>query len=288
MHAPPPEGVWHVPLRPRRGAWQWLLPFVGATPRGDDRVGLWLTDDYLLLADEKKARAVRREEIVSLRIHRIGSSGRDYLAVAVRGDRLRFPIDRLEAWEDRAEGLRAELDRRQRDWRTQRDAPKPAGGLQSLVAQYAASRDFTGLLHWLDESMGSHTDETSRAAARDVMATALGGWPDETRRAHPGWYLLDGEFAGSLASWLLPLSRALVIDRADALLPDVAAVRAAADTFRDVPLTVLEIAGPLTDAAFEAVLAWAASKTLQRLSLPDATSGQQERWAVLRAARMIP
>jgi hypothetical protein len=72
------------------------------------------------------------------------------------------------------------------------------------------------------------------------------------------------------------------------LLPDAAAVRLAEATFRAVPLSAIEIRGTLDDPAFEVVLAWAASKKLQRFALPESTPDQQKQLAMLRSARVIP
>jgi hypothetical protein len=292
LYAPAPAGVWHVPLMPHARAWHRLWPFGRKAPSGR-RLGLWLTDEVLLLADEQEVRVVQRAAIRSLRVHRVGRRRRDHLAIEVGDARLRFPIDRLDGWSGRAEGLRSEVARRQREWRNQREAASSArpdlpigGGLQSLVARYAASRDFAGMLRWLDEAMQGFADPASRVAAVDAMEIALSTWPDEGRLAHPDWYLLDGRFAGAWASWLLPLSRRLVLERE--LLPDAAAVRLAEATFRAVPLSAIEIRGTLEDPAFEVVLAWVASKKLQHFALPESTPDQQKQLAALRSARVIP
>jgi hypothetical protein len=111
-----------------------LRTVTGRTQPSDDededngkRFGLWLTDDHVLLVDSRGPRAARREDVVSLRVHRVGRRREDLLVFKLRQGRLRFPIAWLGDWVGRAGALRTEVDRRQREWRERDRTPAKQG-----------------------------------------------------------------------------------------------------------------------------------------------------------------
>lgn len=309
LHEPPPDGVWYLPgHRPQAKIHRFaqlvsrlLRAFTGKARRrdglrdDDPRFGLWLTEDYLMLVDERGPRAVRREDITRLRVHRMGRRRRDNLAFELTQGRLRLPVDLLDGWAGRAQALRAEVDRRQKDWRARDRTPAVDPALRATAAEYAASRQFGGFVLWLNgEAADRRTDAASRAALIQASEEALASWPDETRRALPGWFLAGGpadasgrrRFARDKAFWLLPLSRAVSFDAASHF-PDAVSLLDCAATFRSVPLTAIEIEGELSDSRFEAVLAWAATKKLKTLAVSGANEGQCARLADFKHERGI-
>jgi hypothetical protein len=308
LHAPPPDGVWYVPGRPSRpGRFGGLAKFArrtwdivmgradnyrddpqDASPDGGGlRSGLWLTANHLLLVDERGPRAVRREDIQSVRIHRIGRAKRDMLAFELQDGRMRIAVDSLEGWAGEAQALCMEVDGRQKAWRGLGHTPI------ERVESYAANREFEGFTRWIErEARRLQPDDAGRARLLELTAVALSTWPDETRRAPPDWFLTggadDGEtrrFARDKASWLLPLARAVSLQAAS--FDDAVALLACAATFHDVPLTAIELTGTLEDEPFDALLAWAATKPLKTLTAPGANDGQRVRLADFKRERGI-
>ncbi|MCW5733781.1 MAG: hypothetical protein KIS73_06635 [Enhydrobacter sp.] len=299
LREPPPEGVWHIPGHPpepeKHG---FVRRVVGAlravTGRAraetmafdddereddDNRFGLWLTPEHLLLADDRGPRAVRREDIggFSVRpVRRLGQRRSDLLAFELRQGRLYYPVEWLYDWAGQADKLRAELDRRLKK------EPSRVGDLED----FAASRQFDGFVRWLDtEVRRLQPDTVSRSRLLELSAVALSSWPDETRRALPDWFLskdVDAsgrrDFARDKASWLLPLCRTVSL-QATSHFPDADSVADCALTFRDVPLTRIEIDGSLDDRRFGALLAWAGTKPLKMLAIPGVTESQRARLA---------
>lgn len=299
LREPSPEGVWHVPGHPPPVETSAITRIVGRALRavtgrarraappldddgiedGDRRFGLWLTRDHLLLADDDGPSAVRRKDIVGLRVRPtrgLSRRKRDLLVFDLRQGHLHFPVDWCEGWADRPDELRAEIDRRLKAGHARTDA----------LEDFAANRQFDGFGRWLDtEIRRLQPDATSRAQLLELTSVVLSSWPDETRRAPPDWFLAgaaDGgrrhAFARDEASWLLPLSRTATFDAATLFL-DVDSVADCALTFREVPLTVIELDGGVSDGSFEALLLWAATKPLRTLTMTGATESQRARLA---------
>jgi hypothetical protein len=299
LREPPPDGVWHLPGHPPETA---NLGFAQRVVRalktvagrsrhetpplddegledGDGRFGLWLTEEHLLLVDDQGVRAARREDIVGLRarrVRRLGLRTRDLLVFELRQGRLYFSVNSLDGWAGRAEELRAEAGRRLKMGRARTDA----------LEEFAADRQFDGFVGWLESEVRRlQPDAAGRAQLLELTAVALSSWPDETRRAPPDWFLADEAdgsgrrgFARDEASWLLPLSRAATFEAASHF-PDAASVADCALTFRNVPLTGIELDGSVGDGPFEALLLWAATKPLRTLTMTDANKSQQMRLA---------
>jgi hypothetical protein len=299
LREPPPDGVWHIPGHPpeagKQGFAQRVVRALRAvtgqarretTPLADDesedgdqRFGLWLTGEHLLLADDEGPRAVAREDIVGLRVRRVqrlGRRTRDLLVFELGQGRLYCFVDSLDGWAGRSEELRAEVDRRLKTARAGTDA----------LEEFAANRHFDGFVGWLDtEARRLQSDAADRAQLLELTAVALSSWPDETRRAPPDLFLAgeaDGGgqrgFARGEASWLLPLSRTATFDAASHF-PDATSVADCALTFRNVPLTGIELTGSPADGPFEALLIWAGTKPLKTLAMTGATGSQQTRLA---------
>lgn len=307
LREPPPDGVWHVPGHPpevgnggfaRRVA-RALRTVAGRAHRGttpidddereegDRRFGVWLTSEHLLLADDQGPRAVRREDIVGLRarrVRRLGRRARDLLVLELRQGRLYYPIDWLDGWTGQTEELRAEIDRHLQVGRTR------VGALES----FAANRQFDGFMRWLDtEVRRLQPDAADRARLLELTEVALSSWPDEARRAPLDFFLADegdgGDrrgFACDGACWLLPLSRTAAFESASHF-PDADSVADCALTFRNVPLTGIELDGSLGDGPFEALLVWAATKPLKTLVMTGASERQQARLADFKRAHGI-
>lgn len=295
LREPPTDGVWYVPGHPSPadpGFAQRVaraLRAVAGRPleapqreeyvNGGGRFGLWLTHEHLLLADDQGPRAARRADIVGLRVRhvrRLGRHKRDLLVFQLRQGRLYYPADRLDGWAGRVEALRGEVEGRLNAGR------RPV----QVLEDFAANRQFDGFVGWLDtEIRRLQPDPADRAQLLELTAVALSSWPDETRRALPDWFLAgkadDGgrrRFACDEVSWLLPLSRTATFDAASHF-PDATSVADCALTFRNVPLTVVELTGRLGDGPFEALLVWASTKPLKTLVVTGATETQQARLA---------
>lgn len=307
LHEPPPDCVWHVPGHSpetaNRGFAQRVVRALRAvtgqgrretTPLADlesedggQRCGLWLTEEHLLLADDEGPRAVRREDIVGLRarrVRRLGRRTRDLLVFELRRGRVYLPVDLLDGWAGRPEELRTEVDRHLK--------VRHAG--TEALEEFAANRQFDGFVGWLaTEARRLKPDAADRAQLLELTAVALSTWPDETRRAPADLFLADDAesggrraFARDEASWLLPLSRTVTFDAARHF-PDAASVADCALTFRNVPLTGIELTGSLGDGPFGALLIWAATKPLKTLAMTGATESQQARLADFKRARDI-
>ena len=303
----PPEGVWHLsghsPQAGNRGFAQRFgraLQAVTGRARhetspfdddsdedGDRRFGLWLTGEYLLLADGQGPRAVRREDIVGLRarrVRRLGRRTRNLLVFELSRGRLHFSIDELDGWIGRLDELHAEVDRRLKIGRSRVRA----------LEEFAANRQFDGFARWLDDEVRRlQPDDASRAQLLELVAVALSSWSDDGRRALPDWFLAseaDGRgrrrFARDNASWLLPLSRTATFDAAEHF-PDVTAIADCALTFRNVPLSGIELDGSLEDGPFEAFLIWAATKPLRMLAMTGANEHQRARLADFKQERGV-
>lgn len=301
LRDPPPEGVWHVPSYPLPmdlGFTQRIAralravtgrPYEAPQPDEfgeiDGRLGLWLTEDHLLLADEDAPRAVRREDIVRVRtrrVRRFGRPTRDLLVFDLSQGRLYLPVDPLDDWAGRPEELRAEVERHLQMERAGTDA----------LEEFAAKRQFDGFVGWLDtEVRRLQPDPDDRARLLELTTVALSSWPDESRRALPGMFLTRAPngsagqgFARDKASWLLPLSRTVTFDAASHF-PDAVSVADCAATFRNVPLTGIELVGDLADGAFEAFMTWAATKPLKALAMTDGDEIRQARLADFKRER---
>lgn len=295
LREPSPDGVWHLPGHAPAGTTglvgRALRAVTGRAPRrslppgdevakGEPRFGLWLTEDHLLLADDRGPRAVRCEDIVRVRLRRM----RRLLVLELRQGHLDFAIDWLDGWTERAGELRAEVDRRLKMGRTR----------LRVLEDLAASRQFEGFVRWLDtEVRRLKPDDAGRAQLLELTAVALASWPDETRRAQPDWFFssdMDGNgrrgFIRDRASWLLPLCRVATFE-AGVHFADAASVADCALTFRNVPLTGIELDGTLRDGPFEALLIWAATKPLRTLTVTGATERQQARLADFKRAHGI-
>ena len=85
-------------------------------------------------------------------------------------------------------------------------------------------------------------------------------------------------FARDVTCWLLPLGRTATVEAASHF-PDADSVADCALTFRNVPLTGIELDGNLADGPFEALLIWAATKPLRTLAMSGATESQRARLA---------
>ncbi len=291
LQEPPSDGIWHLPGRPpppdpgfMQRVMRALRAVVGRRPetasdepaQGERRFGLWLTGEHLLLADGHRPRAVRRADIVGVLTRHSSRRNRDLLVFELEEGQLDIPIDWLDGWEGRHEALKGEVERR---------LTMPSVRTDALEI-FAANREFDGFVRWLDtEVRRLQPDADGRAQLLELTAVALSTWPDDARRA-PAELFLAGErdgdgrpgFARDDASALLPLCRTATFDAARHL-PDATAVADCAMTFRDVPLSGIEIDGKLGDRAFEAFLIWAGTKPLTALAMDGANERQRARLA---------
>ena len=157
-----------------------------------ERFGLWLTDDYLMVADENGPQAVRRDDILNLRLRRAGRRKVALLAVELRqGRRCIFAptSSKVLGWKGRGaangnrwapEGVAPLEPARQQEF-TDELANEPA----VTAADYAANRQFGGFMRcgWTILRGPPYCSRIPLAVPElfELTATALAAWPDEAR-----------------------------------------------------------------------------------------------------------
>ena len=343
LHAPPPDGVWHLPSHPRIGnpfraaagialvlllgmlaffamvnadAWRhgnlrsegflitlgmvllpaglwWLCRRAKVKAEkleadlraGRVRFGLWLTREHVLVRDGEGIACARREHIAETHAYHAGGGRLDLLVLTLRNaQKLFIAVPALDGWHGQADKLRDEFEKRRTF-----NPGITAGEMQRLADLHLPKTQFCEFIRWLDgEALRLKSDPAEKAALLAMADAALAAWPDQRRSALDEWFLnfeIDGTWEYGVnaigggttwhgfkkrdAHWLLPLCRTVYFNEVENIIPTVPSVHDCAETFFDVPLTIIEFTGGMNPLVFATFLGWALSKPLIILTSRD-------------------